>query len=180
MTTRKEIIAQIDDEIGRLERARDFLVAALAGSRQADLKTARAIASARRAKTQVVAQKRKQPATATAPAPITTVTPAPAPAPVQVKEEPQVHRVPPKRRIERRFAQTEKTGKSGAALSGAVPTGPVVVSAVEARKVQERVVQPPPVPAVSEPAPEIGSERTLGSLIQAFERRSGLSGLGTP
>jgi hypothetical protein len=30
MTTRIEIIAQLDDEITRLERARDFLAAALA------------------------------------------------------------------------------------------------------------------------------------------------------
>src|SRR5580704_5546174 len=49
MTTRIEIIAQIDDELGRLERARDFLVAALAGSRN-DSKTASAIASLKRAK----------------------------------------------------------------------------------------------------------------------------------
>ena len=56
------------------------------------------------------------------------------------KEEPQVHRVPPKRRMERRHMQSEKQPKSPAALSGLVPTGPVAVSANEARKVQERAV----------------------------------------
>ena len=82
--------------------------------------------------------------------------------------------------MERRHMPSDKAGKAGAALSGSVPTGPVAVSAVEARKVQERAVPPPPPPIVSEPRPEIGSERSLGSLIQAFERRAGLSGLETP
>jgi hypothetical protein len=82
--------------------------------------------------------------------------------------------------MERRHLQTERAGKSGAALSGLVPTGPVAVSADEARKVQERAVQPPPPPIASEPRPEIGGERSLGSLIQAFERRAGLSGLEIP
>jgi hypothetical protein len=81
--------------------------------------------------------------------------------------------------MERRHLQTDRHGKSGAALSGLVPTGPVVVSANEARKVQERAV-PAPLPIISEPRPEIGAERSLGSLIQAFERRAGLSGLETP
>jgi hypothetical protein len=82
--------------------------------------------------------------------------------------------------MERRHLQADKHGKSGAALSGLVPTGPVAVSANEARKVQERAVPAPLTPIVSEPRPEIGAERTLGSLIQAFERRAGLSGLETP
>jgi hypothetical protein len=82
--------------------------------------------------------------------------------------------------MERRHLQTDKTPKSTAALSGMVPTGPVVVSANEARKVQERAAPPPPAPVVSEPRPETGAERSLGSLIQAFERRAGLSGLETP
>ena len=80
--------------------------------------------------------------------------------------------------MERRHLQTDKVAKSGAALSGMVPTGPVVVSANEARKQQERAVPPPAV--VAEPRTEIGAERSLGSLIQAFERRAGLSGLETP
>jgi hypothetical protein len=81
--------------------------------------------------------------------------------------------------MERR-QQTDKAPKSTAALSGMVPTGPVVVSANEARKVQERATVAPPPPVVSESRPENGGERTLGSLIQAFERRAGLSGLETP
>jgi hypothetical protein len=175
MSTRTEIIAQIDDELSRLQRARDFLTAALRGS-QKDLK----IASARKVRVKVPAQN-KQPAAAAAGA--ANGSPAlatPAPAPQQLREEPQIQRVPPKRRVERRHLQTEKSGKSGAALSGLVPVGPVVVSANEARKVQERAVPPTPMPVISEARPEIGAERSLASLIQAFERKTGLSGLETP
>ena len=82
--------------------------------------------------------------------------------------------------MERRHMPSDRAGKSGAALRGSVPTGPVAVSADEARKVQERAVLPPPPPIVTEARPEIGAERSLGSLIQAFERRAGLSGLETP
>jgi hypothetical protein len=82
--------------------------------------------------------------------------------------------------MERRHVPSGRARKSGAALSGSVPTGPVVVSADEARKVQERAVLPPPTPVVAEPRAEVGAERSLGSLIQAFERRAGLSGLETP
>jgi hypothetical protein len=173
MTTRNEIIAQIDIEISRLERARDFLAAALAGSNH-DAKTASAIALARRAKKRPPAQSRQRTALPAATAMIV------APPLPQPKEEPQIQRVPPKRRMERRHLQTEKPGKSGAALSGLVPSGPVAVSADEARKVQERSLQTAPPPIPSEPRPEIGAERSLGSLIQAFERRAGLSGLETP
>jgi hypothetical protein len=177
MTTRNEIIAQIDNEISRLERARDFLAAALAGSNH-DAKAASAIALARRAKKRAPTQSRPRAAITAAPAAI--VAPPPPPPLPQPREEPQIRRVPPKRRMERRHLQTEKPGKSGAALSGLVPSGPVVVSADEARRLQERSVQPPPTPVVAEPRPEIGAERSLGSLIQAFERRAGLSGLETP
>jgi len=180
MTTRIEIIAQIDDELGRLERARDFLVAALRGSRN-DSKTASAIASLKRAKIKLPRKRREQPAVAAAPAATALPSQAPvAPAPVPPREEPQVRRVPPRRRMERRHMPSDRAGKSGAALSGSVPSGPVVVSADEARKVQERAVLSPPPPVVAEPRPEIGAERSLGSLIQAFERRAGLSGLETP
>ncbi len=179
MTTRIEIIAQLDDEITRLERARDFLVAALASAPNEFRKTATAIASARKVKTAVPSQKRKLPVKVAAPvaaelqAPVVVAPPPPPP-----KEEPQVKRVPPRRRMERRHL--EKPGKSAAALSGSVPAGPVVVSANEARRMQERAVPPPPPPVVTELRPEIGTERSLGSLIQAFERRAGLSGLETP
>jgi hypothetical protein len=82
--------------------------------------------------------------------------------------------------MERRSLQSDKLSKSPAALSSFVPVGPVVVSATEARKVQERNVPPAPMPVVEEIHAEIGAERTLGSLIQAFERRAGLNGLETP
>ncbi len=183
MTTRSEIIAQLDDEITRLERARDFLAAALASAPNQIRKTASAIASARKVKVSLPvpapAPKRKQPAKAAAPATaeaqkqVVEVAPPPS-----KKEEPQVKVVPPRRRMERRHL--EKPGKSAAALSGSVPTGPVVVSANEARKMQEKAVTAPPLPVVTELRSEIGSERSLGSLIQAFERRTGLSGLETP
>jgi hypothetical protein len=176
MTTRTEIIAQIDVELSRLERARDFLAAALAGSRK-NSQTASAIASLKKIKlkTRAPAPKRKQPEPAAPPV----LAAAPPPPPPPAKEEPQIKRVPPKRRMERRHSQTEKVAKSGAALSGMVPTGPVVVSANEARKQQERAVPSPTPPVVAEPRTEIGAERSLGSLIQAFERRAGLSGLET-
>jgi hypothetical protein len=182
MTTRTEIIAQLDDEITRLERARDFLAAALAKAPNEFRKTASAISSARKVKTTVSAPapKRKQRVKAAPPAAAelqSRVVEAAVPAP-QPKEEPQIKRVPPRRRMERRHL--EKPGKSVAALSGSVPTGPVVVSANEARKLQEKAVQPAPPPVVTELRSEIGSERSLGSLIQAFERRAGLSGLETP
>ena len=179
MTTRIEIIAQLDDEITRLERARDFLAAASASAPHVLKKTATAIASARKVKTPVRAQKRNPSAKASTPAPAELQSQVVvAPPPAQPKEEPQVRRVPPRRRMERRHL--EKPGKSAAALSGSVPTGPVAVSANEARKMQVKAEPPPPPPVVSELRPEIGSERSLGSLIQAFERRAGLSGLETP
>ena len=179
MTTRTEIIAQLDVEISRLERARDFLAASLAGSKR-NSQTASAIASLKKIKLKTPApapvRKRKQPEVAAPPV----VAAAPPPPPPPAKEEPQVKRVPPKRRMERRHLQTDKVAKSGAALSGLVPTGPVVVSANEARKQQERAAAAPTPPVVAEPRTEIGAERSLGSLIQAFERRAGLSGLETP
>jgi hypothetical protein len=179
MTTRTEIIAQIDVVLSRLEQARDFLAASLAGSKR-NSQTASAIASLKKIKLKTPAPapvwKRKQPEVAAAPV----AAAAPLPPPSPVKEEPQIKRVPPKRRMERRHLQTEKAPKSGAALSGMVPTGPVAVSANEARKVQERTAPPPTPTVVAEPRTEIGAERSLGSLIQAFERRAGLSGLETP
>src|ERR1700759_260416 len=145
MTTRTEIIAQIDIELSRLERARDFLAASLAGSRK-NSQTASAIASLKKIRLMAKpapARKRKQPEVAAPPV----VAAAPPPPPPPAKEEPQIKRVPPKRRIGRRHAQADKVARSGAALSGMVPTGPVAVSANEARKVQERAV-PAPTPTV--------------------------------
>jgi hypothetical protein len=176
MTTRTEIIAQIDVVLSRLERARDFLATSLAGSKK-DSQTASAIASLKKIKLKppTPVRKRKQPDVATAPV----AAAAPLPPPPAVKEEPQIKRVPPKRRMERRHLQPEKASKSGAALSGLVPSGPVAVSANEARKMQERAAPAPTPTVVAEPRKEIGAERSLGSLIQAFERRAGLSGLET-
>jgi hypothetical protein len=172
--TRSEIIAQLDAEIHLLQRAHDILTAPLSDFRNV---------STRQAKTKVSAQKRKQPATRVAPAAATreqsAVVAAPPPLP-QPSPEPQIRRVPPKRRMERRQLQTEKAGKSPAALSGFVPAGPIAVSADEARKLHERSAPPPPAPVVDEIRSEIGSERSLGSLIQAFERRAGLNGIETP
>ena len=180
MTTRTEIIAQIDVVLSRLERARDFLAVSLAGSKRSS-QTASAIASLKKIKLKTPApapvRKRQQPEVAAAPVAVAAPVPPPPPP---VKEEPQIKRVPPKRRMERRHLQTEKVAKSGAALSGLVPSGPVAVSANEARKVQERAVPAPTPTVVPEPRTEIGAERSLGSLIQAFERRTGLSGLETP
>lgn len=167
--TRTEIIAQLEAEISLLERAREILTAPLS-----DFKDV----SARKPKTRVAGKNRKQPAQATVPSAIReTVVVAAAPAP-QPKPQPEIHRVPPKRRMERRQLPSDKAAKSPAALSGLVPAGPVVVSADEARKVQERSAPPPP--AAAEIRPELGTERSLGSLIQAFERRSGLNGIETP
>lgn len=164
MPTRIEIIAQIDSEISRLERARDYLVAALAESKNI---------STRKAKTKIHAKTRKR----VEAAPSATVVPVTAAAPVPPpQQEPQVHRVPPKRRMERRQLTTEKA--PAAALSGFVPSGPVVVSANEARKMQERSATPPPAPPMESAV--MGSERSLGSLIQAFERRAGLNGIEIP
>ena len=177
MTTRTEIIAQLDDEITRLERARDFLAAALASAPN-DLKTASAIASAR--------VKIKLPRKAASSRPAAAV-PAAAESPSRVV----VAAPPAQPKRSRKYsvflldagwngATWRSLASPVAALSGSVPTGPVAVSADEARKLQERAVQPPPPPVVAELRTEIGSERSLGSLIQAFERRAGLSGLETP
>jgi hypothetical protein len=169
--TRLEVIAQLDAEIDLLLRARDILAAPLT-----DFKTA----PARQAKTKVSAKKPKQPPIAAAPAATRLLSPVVVAPPPQPTPEPLIRRVPPKRRMERRQLQTEKVGKSPAALSGLVPAGPVVVSADEARKLHERSAPPPPTPLVDEIRSEIGSERSLGSLIQAFERRAGLGGIETP
>jgi hypothetical protein len=173
--TRTEIIAQLDAEIDLLLRARDILAAPLSDFKNAPTRQAKTKVSAKTPK------KPKQPAIAAAPAASAPQAKAVvAPPPPEPVKEPQVRVVPPRRRMERRQLQTDKVGKSPAALSGLVPAGPVAVSADEARKVQERSAPPPPTPLVEEVRSEIGSERSLGSLIQAFERRSGLSGIETP
>jgi hypothetical protein len=172
--TRSEIIAQLDAEIDLLLRARDILAAPLSDFKNAPTRQAKTKVSAKNPK------KPKQPAIAAAPVATPPQARAVVPAPPQPVKEPQVRVVPPRRRLERRQLQTDKIAKSPAALSGLVPAGPVAVSADEARKVQERSAPPPATPLVDEVRSEIGSERSLGSLIQAFERRAGLSGIETP
>ena len=166
--TRLEIIAQINAEISLLQRARDILAAAPTKE-----------ASRGKAKKRVSLGKRKQPVIVAAPSANRSqgggAVASPSPQP---KEEPRVQRLPPKRRIERR--QLQRSGSSEkAALSGLVPVGPIAVSADEARKVQERSA-PPPTPVENEIRSNISTERSLGSLVQAFERSAGLSGTGTP
>jgi hypothetical protein len=187
MTTRKQIIAQLDSEIARLEKVRDLLMAAMKDARKGskavlplklkvqapeknpDKKRKQKAPVASRATSKVTPQ-------AAAPKVVATVEVPPPP----VNPEPEIKRLPPRRRMERRHAQSDKHGKSAAALSGAVPQGPVAVSATEARKMQERAATPaPPTPPATELRPENPGERSLGSLIQAFERRAGLSGLET-
>ena len=170
--TRTEIIAQLDAELGRLEHARDYLTVALKGSRSRLLS---------KVNLELPRKMRRQASSASLPVIIVPQASVPLPAAVLAPAtEPQVHRVPPRRRVERRPAQADKPGKSAAALSGMVPAGPVAVSANEARKIQERAVAPPAAPSFSELRSEIGSERTLGSLIQAFERRAGVNGAEIP
>lgn len=165
--TREEIITHLETEINLLLRARDILASPLADFMKVIPRKAKAKPAPR--------------ATVDLPAVV-----APAAAPVQVAvapppvAEPLVQKVPPRRRIERRQSP-EKQAKSSAALTSHVPAGPVVVSAVEARKVQDRpVAAVAPAPAAVELRPEPANERSLGSLIQAFERRSGWNGLETP
>jgi len=164
--TRTEIIAQISAEISLLQRARDILAAPPTKE-----------ASRGKVKKRVPLGKSKQPAIVAAPAASgaqqAVVSPTPKP-----EEEPRVQRLPPKRRVERR--QLQRPGSSEkAALSGLVPFGPIAVSADEARRVQERSA-PPSTPVENEIRSNISSERSLGSLVQAFERSAGLSGTGTP
>jgi len=161
--TREEIIAHLETEINLLLRARDILASPLADFMKV---------VPRKAKAKSVAKVRVELPVAAAPVEV----PAPPP-PVVV--EPQVQRVPPRRRMERRQSP-DKQAKSSAALTGHVPAGPVAVSAVEARKVQDRPLVVAVAPAAVELRPEPAAERSLGSLIQAFERRSGLNGLEIP
>jgi hypothetical protein len=170
--TRTEIIAQLDEELGRLARARDFLAAALTKSR---------FVSTSKAKLPIPRKNSNQAPVAAAPAAgVPQSVPTVAAPPVLPNPEPQVQRVPPKRRLERRQLQAAGMGKSAAALSGPVPVGPVAVSAHEARKQQERSTQAAPAPVEAEIPSDLSSERSLGSLIQAFERRAALSRLEIP
>jgi hypothetical protein len=89
--------------------------------------------------------------------------------------------VPPKRRRERhsvqRVVSPEGDGKAHAALSGLLPPGPIAVSAYEARKAEARSANPPLSSIESEVPLNASSERSLGSLVRAFERNSRLKGI---
>jgi hypothetical protein len=197
---RNDIIAQLDAEIDRLERARDFLASAPTSFKTATRTQPKKRLSAIKPKQAKREQPKKTERTPAAVAVVTAVkeveTVVSTPPPLEkeatqteaIQQSPQVHRVPPRRRFARRpsqrIASSEDSGKSAAALRGTVPLGPVAVSADEARKAQERNAAPPSNQA-QEPAPiEMpstgSSERSLGSLIQAFERSNRSNRIGTP
>ena len=140
-----EIIAEIEAEITRLQRARDFLAAAPANSKTAGRRKTK--------KKSVFGRKKKQPIRSSAPAasgsPDRGVA---APALAQAEEVPRVQLVPPKRRVERqrRLARSATVDSPPAVLSGTVPSGPIVVSADEARKAQERSTNLRSAPSQSE------------------------------
>jgi hypothetical protein len=170
--TRTQIIAQINAQIALLQRAREILAGAPVDAKKASRGKAKKRVSPGKKKLIVAA-----PVESGSQVEKTVASPSP-----KAEEEPQVHRVPPKRRVERRASQRNGSAEkvAPAALSGLVPFGPVAVSANEARKVQERNVPPPPAIIEPEIRSNLSSERSLGSLVQAFERRAGLSGTGTP
>jgi hypothetical protein len=165
-----EIIAQLDEEIGRLQRARDFLAGTAASSKAAPNAQARRSVPAKRKKKQ---QARKQ----TVPA-VNGLEKQETAPPQQL---PEIQRVPPKRRIERRVPpESARAEKAPVALRSAVPSGPVVVSADEVRKAQERSAnaassQIPPYDVSS----AIGPETNFGALVRAAERNSRQNEIGT-
>ncbi len=171
---RTEIIAQIDAEIGRLSRARDVLASA---------PISREKAPSRKAKKRAFQAKGKRSKS------VPVLRPSglegreiPASAPPPLETGPIVQLVPPKRRIERqklqRAVSSEMLAKSRTALSGVLPAGPVAVSAHEARKAEARSATPSVSQIESEVDLNTGSERSLGTLLRAFERSSRLN-IGT-
>jgi hypothetical protein len=114
--TRTEIIAAIDTEIERLQRARSLIVQSAAGKRSADLKRKLSI-PAKQAKGQPPVQAGK------AIASLQTVQPSVARENTQML----ITRLPAKQPPRRRTARVAT--KQGTALTGTVPQGPVAVSA---------------------------------------------------
>jgi hypothetical protein len=152
-----EIIAYLDAEISRLQRARDVL----SGFRALETKPSRRKASAPKKKAGTAKLK------------------APASAKVE-QAQVQIQRVPFKGKTKsRRIARASKTEQvAPTALSSHVPSGPVVVSREEVRKVRDREV------ALAQTAPQLpqavenpGSGRSLGSLIRAMASKQALDGL---
>jgi hypothetical protein len=171
---RTEIVAQIDAEIDRLERARDVLAGA---------PVSRDRASNGQAKRWVSGRKRKQAKPAAVPRPNGLESSEIATAPPGPEEGPRVQLVPPKRRREghkrQRTVSSEIFGKAGAALSGSLPSGPIAVSADEASKAQARSARAPLAIIETEVPLDANAERSIGTLVQAFERNSRLSSLRT-
>jgi hypothetical protein len=137
------ILAYIDAEIDRLQRARDLL----AGSPVAEKTPSKRITRVRR--------KAIKPETTSIPKQSTEVQP--------------IQRLPYKNKAKsRRTVSVPKSHASSNALSSQVPVGPVVVSADVAKKARDRVEEQipriPPTPAGE--ARDTG--RSLDSLIRAF------------
>jgi hypothetical protein len=172
---RIEIIAQIEAEIGRLERARDILAGAPANGKKA---------FGPKAKRRNFGRKGNQPKRAAVRGPNSLEgQEIAASTPPDPGKGPSVQVLPPRRRIERhkrgRAVSSQKAGMVRAALSGLLPSGPVAVSANEARKAEARNSTPPPPQVESEVTLDTNSERSLGALVRAFERSSRMSGIGT-
>src|ERR1700761_9442608 len=114
--TRTEVIAELDAELKRLVAARDYLKVALADSRKNLMskveKRLPAVLAAAAAMPKPAARKAsRKAAPVAAPEVVEVVAATPAPE----KVEPQVKRVPPRRRMERRL-QADKASKGSAAL----------------------------------------------------------------
>ncbi len=174
-----EIIAQIDAELGRLQSARDFL---------ARVPTTPALLPERRQRKKPPSGRNK-PATKVADATANRARgseeakfAASAPAMTELNEGPPIQRLPPKRQISRRKSHWSVNAEAStpAALSGSVPSGPIVVSAAEVRKAQEQAANAPAVQVDVEISLNTSQERSLGALVQAFERSARLSRAGTP
>src|ERR1700761_6685726 len=103
MTTRKQIIAQLDDEIARLEKVRDLLMASLKDARKVSKAvlplTLKARAQEKTEKKEKRDKKRKPAAKAAPRAAVQTAPEVVAPTPPPpVIVEPEIKRLPPKRR----------------------------------------------------------------------------------
>jgi hypothetical protein len=158
-----EILTWLDDEIERLQLARNLLV----GEPVRSTKRPK-----RRALPRKVTQSLKKAAKVREPE-----SPAPVPATKVAESIERVHR---KRRvIAQRAVRPAKKSVTPTALSGQVPAGPVAVSADEAQKARARAAGSQILALSAEPPNGGVEERSLGSLIRSLERREGLGGRGT-
>ena len=158
-----EILTWLDDEIERLQLARNLLVGEPVRSTKRPM---------RKALPRKVTQSLKKAAKVREPE-------SPAPAPAMKVAEP-IERVQRKRRvIVQRAVRPAKKNVTSTALSGQVPAGPVAVSADEAQKARARGAGSQIVALPAESPNGAVEERSLGSLIRSLERREGLGGRGT-